>query len=428
MSIIRITTTFKIATAAAALTILGAGASAATTIAAATAAVQHGQSGSQDSQDHDTHDGGTDHQDHGSQGQRRGQGRQPGEASDTSGHRDLDDILRDVAADDHDSDRPTWSGIGRRGSGDEPRGEDEEDSDRPDWAGGGGGRNDRGEPPADAGSTRGSLYGDMYVILRNENGVPILDENGFVQPIDASGNLIPLDAEGAPIDPSLAIEVELGRLNVGRSPSQVLNSRAQEVVTLLSSATALTTDASGRLVVTSPDGSVKTIDAPLENLAIYIALMTQGTIPGVTDLPGTEFDHLVDGTLTAADMAAAVSFLAAASDKFSPLSLDAVAYINAILGIETESQGSVTWSDVDYSAYSYDRSDTYGDVTATVLVRQPDGSLVPTEVNIFEAVFGGTDYSGTAFASFAQAVDDARAVVNYIHEYEVPAVAPSASE
>lgn len=246
-----------------------------------------------------------------------------------------------------------------------------------------------------------------------------------MQPIDVNGNLIPLDAEGAPIDPSLAIEVEMGRLNVGRAPDQVLDNRAAEVVALLNSATAITTDASGRLVVTSPEGT-KTIDAPLENLALYVALMTSGTIPGVTDLPGTEFDHLVDGVLTAQDMVTATSLMAGAADKFSTLAPDAVAYMNAILGIETQTAGSVTWSDVDYSSYNYDRSDTYGDVTATVLIKQPDGSYMPTEVNIYATVFGSADYSGTGtFSAFATAVDDARAIINYIHEYEVPAHLPA---
>lgn len=381
---------FRTATAAAALMTTTAG------IAIALAPV-----GSAAAQDHGGgHEDGTEHDDEShesSQGQRGGQGRAPGEASGGQGHRGLDDIFRDI------------------------EGVDEEDSDRPDWAGGGGGSNDRGEPPADAGSTRGDLYGDMYVILRDEDGVPILNEDGFVQPIDADGNLIPLDEEGAPIDPSLALEVEISRLNIGRSPSHVLDSRAEEVLTLLGSATALELDAAGRLVVTSPDGSVKTIDAPLENLAIYIALMTTGTIPGLTDLPGTEFDFLVDGVLTVEDMQAAVSFLAAAADKFSTLTPDAVAYVNAILGIETVTEGTVTWSDVDYSTYSYDRSDAYGDVTATVLVQQPDGSWLPTEVNIYDVVFSSTDYSGVAFDAFAQAVDDSRLVIEYIHEFALPA-------
>ena len=202
--------------------------------------------------------------------------------------------------------------------------------------------------------------------------------------------------------------------------------RVAAVIDVNTNTTVYTYDVRNRLAsVTSPDGT-KTIDAPLENLALYVALMTTGTIPGVTDLPGTEFDHLVDGVLTTEDMVTATSLMAGAADKAASLTPDAVAYMNAILGIDTQTAGSVTWSDVDYSGYSYDRSDTYGDVTATVLIKQADGSYVPTEVNIFTAVFGSADYSGTGtFNAFATAVDDARAVVNYIHEYEVPADLPT---
>lgn len=379
----------RMATASAALLASGSAIAIAFTPAVAIAQ-DHG--GGHETDSHETDSG------HESGGKQSGKGRAPGESSEARGHRSMEDIYRAVAD------------------------AADEDSDRPSWAGGGGGKNDRGEPPSSAGSTRGDLYGDLYVILRDDNGIPILNEDGFVQPLDSEGNLVPLDEEGAPLDPTLVTEVELSRLNVGRSPDSVLETRADEVVALLSTATALTTDPAGRLVVTSPDGSVKTIDAPLENLALYVALMTEGTIPGVSDLPGDEFDFMVDGEFTTEDIAAATSLLAGASDKFDTLSPDAIAYMNAILEINLDSEGDVSWSDVDYSTYSYDREDTYGDATTTVLVKQTDGSWLPTEVNIYEEVFGGDDYSGTGtFDAFAQAVDDSREVINYIHEYAVPA-------
>ncbi|GAA0282669.1 hypothetical protein GCM10009127_25090 [Alteraurantiacibacter aestuarii] len=341
----------------------------------------------------------------GSQGQgSSGQGSQSGQSG-RSGNagsgasqppRGLDDILRDISTSDED-----------------------EDSDRPAWAGGGGGPNDRGGKPSTAGSARGDLYGDLYVILRDDNGVPILTDEGFVQPIDADGNPIPLDEEGAPIDPSLAMEVELGRLNVGRSPNSVLDNRAQEVIDMLNDADALSLDAAGRLVITI-DGVAKTIDSPLENLAIYVALMTQGTIPDVADLPGEDFDHLIDGVFTVEDLASAASFLAAASDKAGELTTDEVAYINAFLGINTTSAGNVTWTDMDFSEFVYDRSDTYENVTVTVLVQQGN-NWVPTVVNVYEVLFNSTDFSNSGtLEAFAQAAEDARAVIEYIHEYEVP--------
>jgi hypothetical protein len=383
----------KVATAVAALSISGAGMALAPQFMpfAIEASAQHAGGGGHDSGT--THDDSSQHAT--DSGQRKGQVTKPGEAA-GQGRKSMEDIFRDIGT------------------------AEEEDSDRPIWAGGGGGPNDRGGKPGDAGSARGDLYGDLYVILRDEDGNPILSEAGFVQPIDAAGNLIPLDAEGAPIDLTLVQEVELGRLNVGRSPTSVLDRRAQEVVILLQTATAISFDESGRLVLTV-DGVTKTIDSPLENLALYVALMTSGTIPGVTDLPGTEYDYLVDGQFTTADLEAAAGLLAAASDKYASLEPDTIAYINAILGINTVTTGDVTYSSMDYSDYTYDRSDTYDNVMVTVLIKQADGSYLPTQVDLYDAVFGGEDYSESGtFEAFATAVDDSRAVLAYIHDNEAP--------
>src|SRR6056297_2874690 len=153
----------------------------------------------------------------------------------------------------------------------------DEDSDRPDWAGTPGGSAGRGTPP-DAGGG-GDLYGDLYVILRDASGVPILSDAGFVQPVAADGSLIALDEDGHVLDESLVVEVEIGRLNVSRAPEDVLEGRSEEVIALLNSAEAVSFDAAGRLVITV-DGEASTIDAPLENLSIYIALMNTGTIEG----------------------------------------------------------------------------------------------------------------------------------------------------
>ena len=376
-----------VATAAVALSVSGAGMAKPAPLVLAS--FQHsGGSGHDSGATHDSSHQSTD------KGQKKGQGRKPGETA-GQGYKSMDDIFRDIGA------------------------AAEEDSDRPPWAGAKGGKNDRGGKPSTAGTARGDLYGDMYVILRDDNGVPILNSAGFVQPIDANGNLIPLDAEGAPIDPSLAVEVELSRLNVGRSPTSVLDRRSSEVVTLLNSATAVSLDAAGRLVVTTADGT-KTIDAPLENLALYVALMTTGTIPGVTDLPGTELDYLVDGTFTSQDLQAATGLFAAAADKYTTLSPDAVAYMNAILGIKTVTTGDVTYSSMDYSTYTYDRSDAYDGDMITILVKQTDGTYVPTSVNIYDAVFKSVDYTQTGFDAFSTAVDDARSVIAFIHDNEAP--------
>lgn len=351
---------------------------------------------------------------HGAQGS-GGQGAGAGHSDNQMGRgQGLGGIFRDITGVDDSSTRGGKTVDAADDDG-------EEDSDRPEWAGEPGGKDGAGGgKPATSGSKKGDLFGDLWVILRDENGVPILSDAGFVQPLDAEGNLIALDEEGAPIDETLPIEVELGRLNVGRAPTSVLDRRADEVVTLLNEATEIETDAAGRLVLTV-DGLPTTIDSPLENLAIYVALLTTGSIPGVEDLPGTEYDFLIDGTFTAEDLAASTSFLAAATDKTSAFTQDEIAYIDAFLGINLETVGEVSYSVIDYSDFTYDREEIYGDQTVVVLVEQSDGSFVPTEINIFDTVFDNVDAdaAGTLDA-YTLAADDARTVINFIHEFEVP--------
>jgi len=317
----------------------------------------------------------------------------------------------------------TASGKGKSGKGSTKV---SEDSDRPAWAGipGREGKPGRGSPTP--GTKKGDLYGDMYVILRDANGLPILkqlaDGTWVVQPIGADGQPLPLDAEGNLINPELALEVELGRLNVGRSPLTVLATRYEEAIKAINAADTVTLDASGRLVLTTA-GVVKTIDAPLENLAIYVELLNKGTLTGVID--PTKFasiSYLVDGTFTTADLTAAASFLAAASDKSGTLTIDKVVYMNSILGIVgtlTDSTGKGSY--VDYSTFSYDRLAVYALVTVDVLVKQPDGSYKAETVNVYETLFNSVPYtSDSGVDGFAQAADDARAVIEYVHNNAIP--------
>ncbi|MGB9130651.1 MAG: hypothetical protein WCB97_13470 [Thiobacillus sp.] len=293
-----------------------------------------------------------------------------------------------------------------------------EDSDRPVWAGVKGGKSGGGGKPAGAGSKKGDLYGDMVVLLRDANGVPILTTDGLVQVIayvyDATGALVPLkDASGnLVVIPYVAgelastvtigtttydvygAEVDLGRLSVSRSPSKVLDHALAEALSKLTSGT-VTLDSSGRLVVNGV-----TIDSPLENLALYDAYMTTGTLPGVTLPAGFN----------------PASLLAASADKYGDITVDTVVYINSILGINT---GTTYY---DFSTVSYDRYTTWKDATATVLVLK-DGVYVPTVVNLYEAVFNSTNWvDPTAVGGaddFSTAADDYLQVIEFVHDNEV---------
>lgn len=312
-------------------------------------------------------------------------------------------------------------GQGKRGIEDRVfRAEPDEDSDRPDWAGVKGGKAGGGGRPAGAGTKKGDLFGDMVVLLRDENGEPILvndqlqviafiyDETGNVVPLtDSAGNLviIPYNEEGdlltqVVVDGTtysvVPAEVDLGRLSVGRSPSKVLDHALDEALSKLTSPTAVIgLDAAGRLTV---DGV--TIDSPLENLALYDVYMTTGSIPGVTLPAGFN----------------PASLFAAAADKTSTVIVDTVVYMNSILGINTET------SYYDFSTYNYDRYTTWKDAKAVVLVLQPDGTYAEQEISLYEVVFDSTNWTDTTAGGaddFTQAADDYLQVLEFVHDNAV---------
>jgi hypothetical protein len=294
----------------------------------------------------------------------------------------------------------------------------EEDSDRPAWAGTKGGK--AGGNSA-SGTKKGDLYGDMYVLLRDANGVPILTKEGFVQPLGADGQPLPVDAEGN-FDATLAIAVDLGRLNVGRSPLTVLSSQYEELLKSINAADSVSLDSSGRLVLTTA-GVAAAVDSPLANLALYVEILNKGTITGVTDtskFTASNLTYLIDSTKTPADLVSAASFLAAAADKTGTLTIDKVVDMNAILGVSgtlTDASGKTY---VDYSSYTYDRASVYSTKTADVLVKQADGTYKVTTVSLYDVVFKSTQYTGTNVDAFATAANDALQVLEYIHNNPIP--------
>ena len=300
----------------------------------------------------------------------------------------------------------------------------DESSDRrgPKYAGG---KASTGKPTG-AGSKKGDLFGDAIVILRDANGVPILDEYGHVQPLDANGDKIPLTPEGdiEAGSENLVVPVELSRLNVSRSPTKVSTHSYDEAIATLNSADAIKLDDSGRLVVTV-DGVDKTIDSPLENLALYEALMTNGYLPNFVPKEGVDLgslSFLVSRSTTNADLLQAASFLAAASDKSGEITKDTVMYLDSFLGIVGTKPiiGADGNSYFDFTTTTYDRSSTYsGDVT--YLKSNGDGTYTTVTEPIMTAVFGDKTYSGTQLDAFTQAADDARAVISFIHDHTIAA-------
>ncbi|WP_035725977.1 hypothetical protein, partial [Fodinicurvata fenggangensis] len=77
---------------------------------------------------------------------------------------------------------------------------------------------------------------------------------------------------------------------------------------------------------------------------------------------------------------------------------------------------------IDFSDFTYDRESAYGDVSTTVLIEVSDGVWEEQTINVYDSVFNGEAYSSdSGINGFSQAADDALQVIEYVHEFEVPA-------
>ncbi|MBI5944765.1 MAG: hypothetical protein HY864_10390 [Chloroflexi bacterium] len=333
----------------------------------------------------------------------------------------------------------------------------------------------------------GSLYGDLYVILRNVDGVPILDEYGCVQPISiitgepfqlltdlAADILCELTAEMA----TWVEAVDFGRLNMGRAPNAVLFHAFDEAINLMNSASAFDLDPAGRLMMLI-GGEWKTIDAPAENLALYIKMMQEGhwittdtspivrggppegSGPPVGEGPSAEprpvlsptaisllgavgYGNLgdVNNTLNNHDLLLAASLLSAAADKTGTMTLDKVIYINSILGINQLGTlpgelAGITY--FDFRGFGYDRLEVYGNQRGSMECRSAFGNgylwvLRPADdtgllwasdcLNTLSEVHHLRGNETMNVRGFVQAADDALQVIEYIHEFRVPVPLP----
>jgi len=340
---------------------------------------------------------------------------------------------------------------------------------------------DGSHPPCEGGGGGGGGdvttpdYGDLIILYRDDWGVPILDGNSCQQPIgfpdpelcpvgelDWNGEvwLVPTDSETCAIDIARAActdEADFGRTNTARSSDSVLESQLEDVIIGLAIADCTTLDAAGRMVHSRVDDLLvtNTIDSPLQNLAVYKQLMREGTI-------GVPLPQGADPLQTAA------RGLGVAMDKGGKVNVDLVVYLNEILGltegetildvppicidVKEEVMGSIGLVEkcfLDYSAYTYNRAsnfatlpspayipagapedavdgwfeflsifdqNTYEDILYTVA----EGSILDT---VFADGFGGFEPGDTGgnIGGFAQAADDTRAVINFMHNWPVPA-------
>ncbi len=218
--------------------------------------------------------------------------------------------------------------------------------------------------------------------------------------------------EPTPEDLPYVQEVDFGRLNLVRSPPKVLQKAYDAAMaTLAASELPITTDPAGRLVATIA-GEPKTIDSPLENVALYEHLIRSGMETGTLSLDGV--------TLPRDPLDIAASLFAGGADKSGTIDLDEVVYINEFLGLNVF-EGADDYT--HYTDYDYSRESLYDGVMATILVPDPNepGTYHAQDVNLWTwpDMFDSVPVTGSDARGFALAANDALQVIVFVHDNAV---------
>ncbi len=285
------------------------------------------------------------------------------------------------------------------------------DSDRPDWAGGDKELNPhRGEGNPDPGDMKGDEYGDLWVYVRDPlTGLPVTvtcDAGTCYQVVVcADADCTTTELHQLSTDPEaelpagvVPIEVELGRLNLGRAPTKVLTHAADEALSKITvPGVTLGLDPAGRITV---DGVA--IDSPLENLALYIAVMTgdQKVLSALEPL-------LADRSV----LEIAAALLGGSADKTGEITNDVTFYSNVIYDIVPAGEDYVDYGDMTYDRSLYDAVVFYH-------YYDTDGvTVLNASVNLkdyLEATQPALPAEG-GITLFSVAADDALEVVEIIH-------------
>lgn len=319
--------------------------------------------------------------------------------------------------------------------------------------------------------TNGDLYGDLRVLVRDldptdggGDGEVVLDSNGQVIPIGydpATGETFPihlvLAADGSyeiPADLLPYVQpIDLARADIIRSPDSVIASALTEALAKINAGTTISVDASGRIAV---DGVL--IDSPRECLALYKLVMTAG---GSTSWTQAEANAAANLPPQLASLMASgwdpTGLLAGVFSKSEPVSMDAVITAHTFMGLnEVTNVGSVpqidffSFTDGTTETYNYDRVAKYGNLWVKWYqdVDHNPNTLEAVQRTVLDLVWGkdnngdgindvgsGVNWvdqysklsadglsletvsgTGAGINDWAQAVEDARAVILALHD------------
>lgn len=272
-------------------------------------------------------------------------------------------------------------------------------------------------------TNKGEVFGDLWALVRDENGVPVLDGNGCPQPISVNGGTVPmvLDpdsgecviVEGYEDD---VVELELGRLNVVRvalTNPRVLDRALYDVMNSINASVGLKLDLSGRLAYGIDDGTgnvtYQTVDSPLAGLAMYWALMRWGKLEGTVEI-------MQDGTWTPVDLAIKPELEQQLTDEgllFLMTGTTACQGNAADCGAKRLTSGYV-----DYSAFNHSTETIYSGANVNFVERQP-GDLScaygDRTADVWQRILGSDGYTGSNIDAFVKQAEDTRNVIQFIH-------------
>lgn len=320
--------------------------------------------------------------------------------------------------------------------------------------------------------------GDLFILLRDADGVPILTADSCQQPLAAPGVTLPAVGDipacipalptvscVIPVDPATCAvvlgyetytqEVDFGRTSVVRSPVSILETQLEDVEVNLATADCVSLDPAGRLVTSRViDGVVSSaaIDSPLQNLAIYRQLMLTGSLGA----PTAPLPLPADALITAA------VGMGVASDKGGAVGVDMVVYVNQILGLTNEATATllpkrcisvreevkgvvqmVRKCFLLYSAFGYSRDAHFGSLPAPAYIPALAAQAgwfeylsVIDAYPTFRIAYGpilaavpellvDPSFTSSNIGGFAVAADDTRAVIEFMHSWPVPGDYPT---
>jgi hypothetical protein len=268
-------------------------------------------------------------------------------------------------------------------------------------------------------SYTGEIYGDLWVLQRDVDGAPVLDEEtGCPIPLDSDG--VPFDmllvegkCELAPEDVDRVVELELGRLNgvrVALTNPGALDRHLYDLVNSINASQGLVRDLSGRLAYLGQDDVYYTVDSPRANLALYAALMRWGKLDGEVEIRTEE------GALETINLSITLD-----DEDLDAQGLGYLKRGNPACDTETDPVCGIQRLEngyADFRGFNHDSRAAFEFFDVSFVERTPDDldcAYADRTEDLWERVLEENSFNGGNIAAFVELAEDTRRIINFIH-------------